>query len=170
MNNFVAIDFETANYKPFSACSVALVTVEDNEIVERYHTLIQPPGNLYFKGFSELHGIMPTDTINKPTFEDLAYDIVSRLEHQTIVAHNEAFDRHVLKAALNYYGISGRTLKLERKWECTVKIYRKLGFKPANLKACCDKLSIPLKHHDALSDAEACAALYLAYLEKNRTM
>lgn len=165
MSRFVSIDFETANHMPYSACSVALVTVENSVIVDRYHTLIQPPQNLYHKRYSELHGIFPEHTLNAPTFEDVAYDILSRMEFETIVAHNEGFDRSVLKAALTYYDISSRTLKLSKKWECTVKIYRKLGFKPANLKACCNRMNIPLNHHDALSDAEACAILYASYLD-----
>ena len=35
MLNFVAIDFETANKLPNSACSLAVVTVEDGEIIKR---------------------------------------------------------------------------------------------------------------------------------------
>lgn len=168
MSRFVAIDFETASFQPYSACSVALVTVEDEEIVERYHTLIQPPGNYYFKSNSELHGIYPEHTLEAPTFEDVSYDILSRMEYETIVAHNESFDRKVLSASLEYYGLSSRSLKLNKRWECTVKIYRKLGFKPANLKACCERMNIPLKHHDALSDAEACARLYNEFLKGSK--
>ncbi len=40
--NFIAMDFETANYQKHSACSLALVMVQDSKIVGEYYTLIQP--------------------------------------------------------------------------------------------------------------------------------
>lgn len=170
MSRFVAIDFETANYNSYSACAVAIVTVESHIVTDRYYSLIQPPKNIYFKGFCELHGIYPEHTENAPTFEDISGEILKRLEDETIVAHNEGFDRNVLKSAFQYYDLSPGALKLNKKWECTVKIYRKLGFRPAGLSACCERLDIPLQHHNALSDAEACATLYSMYLKKNQTV
>ena len=40
--NFTAMDFETANNRPESACSLALVMVRNNEIVDRFYTVINP--------------------------------------------------------------------------------------------------------------------------------
>ena len=40
--NFVAMDFETANQHPASACSLALVMVRDNKIIDRFYTVINP--------------------------------------------------------------------------------------------------------------------------------
>lgn len=164
MSRFVAIDFETASYCSFSACAVAIVTMENHIVTDRYYTLIQPPNNYYIEKFCELHGIYPKDTLNAPNFYDIASDIINRLQDEVVVAHNEGFDRQVLKAALAYYDLSASHLRLDKKWECTVKIYRKKGFKKANLKACCEQLDIPLNHHNALSDAEACATLYDRHL------
>lgn len=164
MDRFVAIDFETANYSSYSACAVAIVTMEGHVVTDKYYTLIQPPKNLFYPKFSQLHGIYPEDTINAPTFYDVSNDILKRLEDEVIVAHNEGFDRNVLKSVLAYYDLSPGAIKLSKKWECTVKIYRKKGFRPANLKACCERLNIPLNHHNALSDAEACAQLYDLHL------
>jgi DNA polymerase-3 subunit epsilon len=42
-----------------------------------------------------------------------------------------------------------------------MRIYRTKGFHPCKLSACCQRLSIDLNHHEALSDALACAKLYL---------
>ena len=42
MDNFVAIDFETANFAQSSVCSVGLVIVKDGEIVDNYYSLIRP--------------------------------------------------------------------------------------------------------------------------------
>ena len=40
--NFVAMDFETANHQAHSACSLALVMVQNSQIVDEYYTY--PPG------------------------------------------------------------------------------------------------------------------------------
>ncbi|MDP2867006.1 MAG: exonuclease domain-containing protein, partial [Elusimicrobiota bacterium] len=45
---------------------------------------------------------------------------------------------------------------------CTVKLSKQeLGMKPATLSHVCHHLSIPLDHHNALSDAEACAKIMI---------
>ena len=52
---FVAIDFETADNGRDSACAVALVRVEGEQIVARAYTLLRPPRR-YIR-FTYLHGI-----------------------------------------------------------------------------------------------------------------
>ena len=60
MKNFVAIDFETANYEPTSICSVGLVVVRGGEITQRMHRLVCPEPDYYIRRFSEqVHGIYP---------------------------------------------------------------------------------------------------------------
>ncbi|VDZ17899.1 DNA polymerase III polC-type [Staphylococcus aureus] len=39
---FVALDFETANGKRTSICSVGMVKVIDSQITETFHTLVNP--------------------------------------------------------------------------------------------------------------------------------
>ncbi|MDT2426842.1 hypothetical protein P7D86_08305, partial [Enterococcus avium] len=36
--NFIAMDFETANYQTHSACSLALVMVKNSQIVGEYYS------------------------------------------------------------------------------------------------------------------------------------
>jgi DNA polymerase-3 subunit epsilon len=158
---FTAIDFETATGSPDSACAVGIVTVENGIIVDEYVTLIQPPDNIYWYGNIMCHGIKPIDTMEKPTFDDLFPEIKKRIFGKTLVAHNERFDRNVLKKTMKLYGLYYDELEIADMWECTCKIYRAKGYKPANLKYCADQNNIPLNHHEALSDARACALLYL---------
>ncbi len=47
MSTFVAIDFETANNRPNSACQLGLVVVENWQIVHEAEWLIRPP-RLFF--------------------------------------------------------------------------------------------------------------------------
>ena len=42
MKNFAAIDFETANGKRTSVCSVGVVIVRDGKIVNKIYRLIRP--------------------------------------------------------------------------------------------------------------------------------
>ena len=159
--NFTAIDFETATGKRDSACAVGIVTVKNGEITEEYYTLIQPPGNEYFGMNIAVHGIQPRDTASSPTFDQLYPEIRKRLQHQTIVAHNEIFDRSVLKRTMESYALSYGELGLADRWECTMRIYKAKGYVPYKLNSCCERLGIPLNHHEALSDAIGCAKLYL---------
>lgn len=158
---FTAIDFETATGYRNSACAVGIVTVEEGTVTEAWHTLIQPPHNRYWMQNIQVHRITPEQTIMAPDFEEIFPEIEKRLKGRTVVAHNESFDRSVLKNTMNYYALPYENLGLSERWECTMKIYRAKGFKPAKLDACCARMGVQLNHHEALSDAKACAQLYL---------
>jgi len=159
--SFAAIDFETATGYRNSACAVGIVTIEQGIITDEYYTLIQPPNNYYWWQNVRIHGITARDTKYAPLFEDVYPDIKRILEGKTVVAHNESFDRSVLAKTMQHYYLDYSELNLSDRWECTWRIYKDKGFSPANLHACCTRLGIPLTHHEALSDARACAKLYL---------
>lgn len=161
MSSFVAIDFETATSQRDSICSVGIVTVKDGEITEEYHALIQPPYNIYDWNNIQVHGITEEDTKNAPFFNEVYPEIHKRLANKRVVAHNESFDRGVLKASMEAHNLSYKALNIGKKWECTMRIYRAKGYKPAKLDYCSARNNIELIHHDALSDARACAKLYL---------
>jgi DNA polymerase-3 subunit epsilon len=163
--DFTAIDFETATGYRNSACAVGIVTVEDGRITEKYYTLIQPPENVYNHMNISIHGIRPRDTLNAPTFADIYPELKIRLQDKIIVAHNEVFDRSVLKNTMEYYGFDYNGLNLPSRWECTMRIYKQKGFVPYKLNACCERLGIELRHHEALSDAVACAKLYKIHIK-----
>ncbi|MCD7898324.1 MAG: 3'-5' exonuclease [Bacteroides sp.] len=167
MFSFVAIDFETATGYPDSACAVGIVTVEDGITTDEYYSLIQPPENEYWRFNIQIHGITPEMTEHVPAFHAVYPEIKKRLEGKTVVAHNEVFDRNVLQSVMRMYQLDYDELLLSRTWKCTCRIYRKMGYRPASLDACCKREGIVLKHHEALSDAQACAELYLRYLQRN---
>jgi DNA polymerase-3 subunit epsilon len=159
--NFTAIDFETATGRRNSACAVGIVTVENGTITEEYYSLIQPPGNEYFGMNIAVHGIRPADTRNAPTFGQLYPELKLRLQNRVLVAHNEVFDRSVLRRTMEHYDLNYSELRLPERWECTMRIYKQKGYVPYKLNSCCERLGIPLQHHEALSDAIGCAKLYL---------
>ncbi|KVV14252.1 3'-5' exonuclease [Flavobacterium sp. TAB 87] len=159
MGNFAAIDFETATaYHP---CSVGIVTVENGIIVDEFVTLIKPPNNTYSPFTIAVHGIRPDQTINAKSFLEVFPEIQKRLKNRIVVAHNESFDRNVLIKSMALYGLDYESLNINSRWECTVKIYRAKGIKPTKLSDCCREMKIDLNHHEALSDARACAKLFL---------
>jgi DNA polymerase-3 subunit epsilon len=155
---FVAIDFETADRQPDSACAIGLVRVERERIVARDYRLIRPPRDSF--DFTWLHGISWDDVRDQPTFKQLWPDLsVMFLGVDFIAAHNAPFDRNVLKACCRTAQLSPPDLP----FKCTVQVARKVwSIRPTKLDNVCRRLGIPLKHHDAASDAEACARILIA--------
>ncbi len=157
--DFVSIDFETAI--AHQICAVAVVSVKADEIVDEFYTLVRPKYNRYSYHNSQVHGITAAHTQGAPTFRQVYPLLANLLRANVVVAHNESFDRNVLQKSMQEIGANYEDLVLPDRWECTLSIYRKKGFKPANLKACATRMGIELMHHEALSDARACAKLYL---------
>jgi len=155
-NTFTAIDFETAQGKRWSICQVGLVRVEDGRVVNKLNLLVCPPGNVYFSVNSQIHGINARHTFNSPKFAGIWPLLQPYIENETVVAHNGAFDFNCLSQTLTYYQIKHPAFQQQ----CTYKIFGK------GLSACCSEHRISLNHHDALSDAMACAQLYLIHLNK----
>ncbi len=154
---FVAIDFETAAYEPDSACAVALVAVEDGAIIRKEYRLICPPRDEFV--FTYIHGITYEHVAREPTFNHVWPVLEPLLDGaHFLVAHNAPFDEKVLRAACATYGL----IPPATPFLCTVRLARKhLGIYPTNLPAVCQRLGIDLNHHNALSDAEACARIMM---------
>lgn len=161
MSSFIAIDFETADYGRDSACSVGLARVEDGKIARSEHHLIRPPRRTFL--FTGLHGISWTDVKDAPTFKQLWPEIAAFFKGaEFFAAHNASFDKGVLHACCAQAGLKVP----EQPFRCTVKLARSvLKISPAKLSHVCHHLSIPLNHHNALSDAEACARIMITVLE-----
>ena len=160
MKKFTAIDFETAIRHHI--CAVGIVTVENGKIIDEFHTLIQPPNNEYNWHNIQVHGITENDTYNAPTFNKIYPEIKKRLQGKIVVAHNESFDRSVLQKTMAENDIDYSELNISERWECTMKLCRANDKYPSGkLDECCAVDNIELQHHEALSDARACAELYL---------
>ena len=105
--NFVAIDFETANYLPGSACALGVVKVVDDMIVDKAVHLIKPPTKEFV--FTYIHGLTWKDVAKVES--RLSGEIWSKVElllcgAEFLAAHNAAFDKRVLQACCATYGIT----------------------------------------------------------------
>ena len=157
---WVAIDFETATREPTSACALGVALVDGLEVVETASWLIRPPFNEYEFWNTNVHGICARDTELAPDFEELWWEIGPLLQGRRLLAHNAAFDMRVLGAL-----IETRSLPAPRyEYACTVTLARKaMPHLPKHtLDTVCDHCGIRLVHHDAASDAEACARVAVA--------
>jgi DNA polymerase-3 subunit epsilon len=160
----VAIDFETADYGPDSACAVGLVRVDRRGIVERKVCLLRPPRNDF--RFTYLHGIEWKHVADQPTFREAWPGLSGLLEGAAyLAAHNSGFDRAVLQACCTAAGLPPPALP----FLCTMRLARHAwDVRPTKLPDVCAFLGLKLKHHDAGSDAEACARIILAARERLR--
>lgn len=155
---FAAIDFETADYGPDSACAVAVVRVEAGAIVRRERRLLKPPRRNFV--FTDIHGISWEDVRNAPAFVEAWRELAPVLEGiEFLAAHNASFDRRVLNACCYAAGWGAPP----HRWVCTVSLSRRLWKLPSHsLPNVCRHLGLSLEHHEPLSDAQACANIVLA--------
>ena len=173
MKDFVAIDFETANGKRSSICSVGAVVVKDGEIVDSFYSLVKPAPNYYAWFCQEVHGLDYCDTDDA----DFVPEVWARLQKKVheyfpfiedgevpLVAHNARFDEGCLRAAFATFDLAlpnyefMDTLAASRSYFGSALLNHQLHTVAA---ACGYDLQ---NHHHALADAEACAAIALKIL------
>ncbi|CAK0743414.1 DNA polymerase III subunit epsilon [Azospirillaceae bacterium] len=162
----VAIDFETANQSRNSACSVGLAWIEDGKISRTEGYLIRPPDNRFSPFNIGIHGITPSMVAKSPTFGRLWATLYTKLADHILIAHNASFDKSVMNNSLAAYQITIPAFT----WLCTVNIGRRTwpSLDDHKLPTLARALNIPLKHHDHVSDAAACAEIALAAMRKRK--
>lgn len=160
MLDFTAIDFETATKSYHSACSVAIVEVRGGNVVDSFYTLIKPPGMRFSSVNIGIHGITQSMVEKAQDFAGVWPTLEGYLRGRVVVAHNAVFDMAVLRASL-----TAHHLPPPRFYQCcTVQIARRVWPDLPNhkLNTVGDFLRIAFRHHDALEDATACAAIPIA--------
>lgn len=162
MQDFVAIDFETANGRRSSVCSVGIVIVRGGKIVDRFYSLIRPTPNYSTYWTAEVHGLTRKDTDGQPSFPEVRAQIKDKIAGLPFVAHNRPFDESCLKAAFEEYGLEYPNYE----FYCTLAASRRFLDIPSHqlhLSAAACGYNME-NHHNALADAEACAAIALKLL------
>ena len=158
--DFIAFDFETANQQQ-APCSLGLVLVKNNIIVDEFYTLINPQKS--FSSYNvKIHGITKKDVEYSPTFPEVWPQIKHYFDRYPAVAHNAHFDKSVLEKAIKRYQLS----ILPIAYYDTMALYRhNCQATAGGLEAMCASLQIELEeHHNALADAKAAAQAMIALL------
>lgn len=157
--SFTAIDFETANASPASACAVGLVKVHDGRVVDERSWLLKPPfgHDEFWAANIRVHGIEPEQVADAPAWPDVFSEVSELVASDWLIAHNAGFDMGVLKATHEAHGIPVPNLH----YLCSLQVARRTytldsyRLPVAAMAAGFEDFS----HHDALDDARACAAI-----------
>ena len=157
--NLAVIDFETANDDPSSVCQVGYVIIKKNKIYKIGSFYIKPKTN-DFK-YTYMHGITASMVKNKLDFHKVWPKIQKEFKGiDYFAAHNAPFDKRVLDNCLNKFKFKKNLIK----FICTLqisRIYWKKGIDVNNhqLSTIAKKIKFNLNHHEAESDAIACAKI-----------
>ena len=169
MQNFAAIDFETANNSHSSVCSVGIVIVKNGRTCKKFYRLIKPMPDHYLYWNTRVHGLTEVDTREAACFPDVWAEIAPFLKDLPLVAHNSAFDESCLRAVFQAYEMPYPNYR----FYCTYKASKRLlkdKVENHQLHTVAAHCGYELtNHHHALADAEACAAIAKQLLEDEAT-
>jgi DNA polymerase-3 subunit epsilon len=151
-NKFVAIDFEYLYQNRYDTpCSVGLVKVINGVVVSKCYTLIYQP--LLDAQLAPNNSITPEMAAEAPTYGKVYAQMVDFIDGLPLLAHNAGTERKILEETPYPINLP-RLADMPFIDTCTATGQR-------GLAELCDEYSIPLDHHNALSDAEATAVLYV---------
>ncbi len=150
-NDFVAIDVETADRSRGSICQIGLVAFAGTAIAWEWSTLINPQCD--FDGFNvRIHGIGSEEVATAPTLPLVFEELTGRIAGAVMVSHS-AFDYEAMRQACGRYALKFA----DKIWldSCVVAQTCWPHLSKHDLATVCRELAIPLRHHNALSDARA---------------
>ena len=162
--NFTAIDVETANEQRDSLCCIGLVSVQQGTIVEEVEYRIRPRELRVSIINSQIHKLTEQDLHDQPEIRDVWPQIASLMEEHPVVAHNASFDIDVLQQSLRGYGMAFPRVR----YLCSLKVAHVAfpGLPSYRLKDLASSFGIVLDHHNATSDAKACARITVEALPR----
>ena len=149
LHDFAAIDFEGANGEVTSACSMGLVIVRNDEIVERFYSLIKPVPNRYDFWTTKVHGITYKDTNHAPLFPEVWEQVAGKVQGLPMV----------LKALHELYHIPYPNFKFYCTHLGSEKLVPDLENHKLQTVAKHFGYDLAKNHHNAVADAEACAVI-----------
>ena len=166
MQRYVCFDVETPNLHNDRMSAIGICVVEDGRTVDRFYSVVNPDAE--FDAFNiRLTGITPQMAEESPNFSQLWKTLSPLLRSGLLVAHNAQFDMSVLSKCLMAYEID---CPETTRYLCTCRMSKAAApsLSDHKLDTVCRALHIPLDHHNALSDANACAEI-LKYCIKSGT-
>lgn len=161
----VVCDTETTGVDP--AAGDRIIEVGCVEIVDglptgrELHLYINPQRTVPAESV-KIHGLTNEFLADKPTFSEVANEILAFLGRDPMVAHNAEFDRSFLNHEFQRCGLP--QIAKERTVDTTELARRKFPGSPVSLDALCRRFQIDRTHrkmHGAIIDARLLAAVYL---------
>jgi DNA polymerase-3 subunit epsilon len=116
---FVDIETTGSNFDRDRITEIGIKVISQ-DYEETWESLLNP-GTFIPQNIQSLTGIRPDMVKNQPPFDELAQQILDKLEGKVFVAHNARFDYGFLKASFKRLGIDFKPKVL-----CTVKLSRLL--------------------------------------------
>ena len=162
IKDYISVDIENPNTRGNSICSIGIIIVKDNKIIDKKYSLINPEDRFDINN-SKITGLTYADVKDAPTFKEYWKIIEDLFKNNIIVGHNITYDLSVISKALERYDIDAPVFN----YYCTLKLSRKyINTNSYSLDSLCDLLKINLdNHHNALEDALASQQIF-EYLNK----
>ena len=163
IKDYISIDIENPNARGNSICSIGIIVVNNNEVVDEKYSLINPEDRFDINN-SNITGLNYADVKDAPTFKEYWKNIKELLENNIIIGHNITYELTVIAKALERYDIEVPIFN----YYCTLNLSRSfISTNSYSLDNLCDLLNINLEnHHNALEDAKASQRIF-EYLNCN---
>lgn len=166
-DRIISLDFETANNKRASVCSIGYVVEENNKIIKEEEIIVNPKAE--FSNINvKIHRIKDVDVQDAPTWNIVWKQIEEYITDSTLViAHNlksmelscirQECERYNMDLPLfakvkDHNNMTCDTLQMARENLPDLENYK--------LDTLAKHFNIELDHHNALSDAKACLNLF----------
>ena len=160
-SNYAVIDVELANMREKgSICSIGIVWVRENQIIDRFYSLVNPCCR-FDSICTNVHHITQQSVCSAPTFAQVRTELAPRLKDMPLVAYHAETDIYAIEKALFDAKIDDHGLR----YADALKIAKTLlpdlpSYKLANVA---EHLGVSLDDaHHALADAQATAGVMIA--------
>lgn len=170
------LDVETTGRDPLKdrVIELGIVIGERGEIVQRNSWLVQP-GVPISPESAAVHGIKDEDLVGKPTFAEVAHEMLAALSAAVPAAYNATFDKSFFLAELDRAGIRPDSpppaARRDVEWVDPLTFAREL-YKEEESRALSEmasRLGIVLERaHRATDDAEAALRVLYAFAKDPR--
>ncbi len=153
LNSYVVVDLETTGIDPTRdrITEVALISVENGRETSRWQSLVNPEVSIPAE-IQTLTGISNAMVRTAPKFEEIAAQLIEKIQGRLFVAHNARFDYGFLKNAFARVKLAFSADVL-----CTVRLSRRLEPEHSkhNLDALVERHNLKTQfRHRATGDAE----------------
>lgn len=166
MNDFIALDVETATPKPATICQVGIVVFKDGRIDDTFLTLVNPRCGRFYPRNIQITGIDEHMVQQAPTFRRL-YTLLDQVFRGNTIATYGPFDRVAVAQACEREHLA----HIACTWLDIVRVARQAWpvAEDYKLPTIGGMLGIRGRHHDAQEDARVAGEILVRALQVTAT-